>query len=252
MPTLLWKEFTEAWRSYRLLIQTVVLLAMGILGPLSARYLPQLLATMADVPEGLAEVMPVPDTAMAIGEYLDNVVQFGAILAILVPMAAVVGEKAAGTAEFTLSKPVRRSSLLLAKFIAYSATLGLAIAAAASGGYYYTGVLFEWLPAGGFLVANVLVFAYLLVLVALTLLSSTVARSQLAAAGMAFGGLLLLGLLGSIPRLGRHLPASLVAWARGWALSAPVDPAWSGLVFSLALLIGALTLACLIFRRQEL
>lgn len=252
MPTLLWKEFTEAWRSYRLLIQTVVLLAMGILGPLSARYLPQLLATMADVAEGLAEVMPVPDTAMAIGEYLDNVVQFGAILAILVPMPAVVGEKTRGTAEFTLSKPVRRSSFFMAKFVVHVGSFAVALVVAALGGYYYTGVLFEWLPIIPFLMANVLVWLYLSLLVGVTLLCSTVARSQLATAGMAFGTLLSLGLLSSIPALSRHMPGALIAWARALALSLPPEPRWSALGVSVGVIAGALALAWAIFRRQEL
>ncbi|MEW6567327.1 MAG: ABC transporter permease subunit [Chloroflexota bacterium] len=252
MATLLWKEFTEAWRSYRLLILAAVLLAAGMLGPLSAKYLPQLLARMADVPEALAELMPQPDKAMAVGEYVDNLVQFGAILAILMPMAAVVGEKAGGTAEFTLSKPVRRSSFLLAKFAAHATSFTVAVLAAALGGYYYTGLLFEWLPAANFLAANALVLLYLLVLVGLTLLSSTLARSQLAAAGVAFGALLAMRLLGAIPNLGRHLPAALIGWARALALSAPAEPAWSALALSLAVIGSALASAWLIFRCQEL
>lgn len=252
MLTLLWKEFTEAWRSYRLLIETAVLFAMGMLGPLSAKYLPPLLATMAEVPEGLVALIPEPDTAMAVNEYMDNVVQFGAILAILVPMAAVVGEKTAGTAEFTLSKPVPRSSFLVAKFVGHVTGMALAVLAAALGGYYYTGLLFEWLPAFGFLAANALVLLYLALLVSVTLLCSTLARSQLAAAGMAFGALLGLGLLGSIPKLGEHLPVALINWARELALSLSADPRWSALGVSLGMAGGALALAWAVFRRQEI
>lgn len=252
MRTLLWKELTEAWRSYRLLLVTAVLLVMGLLGPLSAKYLPVILANMANVPEGLAEVMPKPDAAMALTEYMDNLVQFGVILAILVPMAAVVGEKAGGTAGVTLSKPVKRWSFLLAKFVAHGVTFSVGILAAAVGGYYYTGVLFEWPPIGRFLAANALVLVYLLVFVAFTVLTSTLARSQLAAAGMAFGALVALGLLGAIPELGRHLPSALVAWSRLLTLSAPAQSAWGALAVSLGVIVTALTVAWIVFRRQEL
>ncbi len=252
MSTLLWKEFSEAWRSRRLPILTAVLLAMAMLGPLSARFLPEILAAMAEVPQGLIEAMPEPDTAMAVAEYFDNVVQFGAILAILVPMGAVVGEKTGGTAEFTLSKPVRRSSFLLAKFAAHAGSFGLALLVAALGGYYYTGVLFEWLPVAPFLTANLLVWLYFTVLVGVTLLCSTVARSQLAAAGMAFGVLLGMGLLGLLPNVNDHLPAAVIGWARALALSLPAEARWSAVGVSLAIAAGALALAWALFRRQEI
>src|SRR3990172_3675649 len=101
MATLLWKEITEQWRSYRLAIVATVLAAFGILGPLSAKYLPLMLAEVPGGPQGLADVLPEPDAAMAMSEYLDNLTQFGVILAILIPIAAVVGEKAGRSEEHT-------------------------------------------------------------------------------------------------------------------------------------------------------
>ncbi|OGO08948.1 MAG: hypothetical protein A2Z66_07370 [Chloroflexi bacterium RBG_13_66_10] len=252
MATLLWKELTEQWRSYRLPIVAAVLAAFGIMGPLSAKYLPLMLAEMPGVPEGLAEFMPQPDAALALGEYLDNLSQFGMILAILIPMAAVVGEKSVGTVEITLSKPVSRAAFLGAKFVANGITLGAGVFLAAVGGFYYTGVLFTWPPLGAFAAANALVFAYLLLFVALTLFASTLARSQLAAAGMSFGMLLGMGLLGAIPSLAPRLPAAVLGWARALALGAPADAGWSALAVCLVLIGAALLASWLIFRRQEL
>ncbi len=252
MRTLLWKELTEQWRSYRLLIVLAVLVAFGILGPVSTKYLPVLLANMADVPEGLAEIMPEPDITMAVTEYSGNLVQFGVILAVLVPMAAVVGERAAGTAEVTLSKPVSRGAFLLAKFLAYALTFTVGLAAATLAGYYYTGLLFDWVPLAGFLAANGLILVYLLVLVAITLLASTLARSQLAAAGIAVATLALLGLLGTLPPVGRLLPAAMLGWGNSLALGLPGEPAWGALAVSGILGAGALLVAWLLFRRQDL
>ncbi len=252
MSTLLWKEMLEQWRSSRLLIVAAVLTAFGLLGPLSTKYLPVLLSSMPGVPEGLAAVMPTPDVTMAVGEYMDNIVQFGVILAVLVPMAAVVGEKTTGTAEITLSKPASRAAFLAAKLVSYGAVLAAGMLLAAAGGYYYTGLFFEWLPAGRFLAANALVLLYLLVFVSITLLASTLARSQLAAAGVAFASLILFGLLGALPPLGPYLPASLIGWGRGLALGSQSEPAWRALATSSGLIAAALAVAWLAFRRQEL
>lgn len=252
MGTLIWKEITEQWRSYRLMIVAAVLAAFGMMGPLSAKYMPLLLAEMPGVPEGLAELMPEPDAAMALTEYLDNLTQFGVILAILIPMGAVVGEKAGGTAGMTLSKPVSRAGFLAAKFVANGVTLGTGVLLAALGGYYYTGVLFTWPPLATFAAANALLLAYLMLFASLTLLASTVARSQLAAAGMSFAMLILLGLLGVIPPIATRLPAAVLSWARALALGAPIEPAWGALAACLGLTAAALLGAWAIFRRQEL
>lgn len=252
MVTLLRKELREQWRSYRLLIVAAVLTAFALLGVLSVKYLPVLLANMAGVPEGLAQVMPAAEITMAVGEYVDSIVQFGVILAILVPMAAVVGEKVSGTAEITLSKPVSRLSFLLAKLIGYGFNFAVGIFVAALGGYYYTGLLFEWLPLARFALMNGLVLIYLLVFVAISLLASTLARSQLAAAGLGFGALIVFGLLGVFPNLAPYLPAALVGWARATILTPGVVPAWKALATSLGLIVFALGGAWLVFRRQEL
>lgn len=252
MGTLLWKEITEQWRSYRLVIVAAVLAAFGMMGPLSAKYLPLLLEEVPGVPEGLAEVLPRPDAAMALAEYIDNLTQFGVILAILIPMGAVVGEKQGGTAEMTLSKPVSRASFLAAKFLANALTLAVGVLLAALGGYYYTGVLFTWPSAAPFAAANALVLIYLVFFASLTLLASTVARSQLTAAGLSFSSLVLLGLLGILPAVGPRLPAALLRWARGLAVGALTEPRWEALAACLGLTAAALVGAWLLFRRQEL
>jgi ABC-2 type transport system permease protein len=252
MGTLLRKELLEQWRSYRLILTATVLVAFGILGPISAKYLPVLLANMAEVPEGLAGILPQPDASMAVTEYIDNIVQFGVILGILVPMAAVVAEKSSGTAEITLSKPVSRAVFLLAKFLAYTLAFTLGVSLAALAGYTYTGYLFTWLSLPGFLAANGLILLYLVLFVSVTLLASTLARTQLAAAGSAFGALLVLGLLGSIPSMVPYLPSALVGWARALALDAAVEPQWRAMGVSLGLIALALIAAWASFRRQEI
>jgi ABC-2 type transport system permease protein len=199
--TLFWKEWLEQRRSYRLLAAVIVLAIAGILGPLTAKYLPQMLASMADVPEGLAAILPAADISMAVGEYTDNLVQFGVLLALLLPMAAVVGEKTQGTAALSLSKPVSRFSFLAAKVTAQGVTLLVAVATASAIGYLYIGFLFGWLDPLSFAAANALFWVYFIVLLSMTILASTLARSTLAAAGMAFGALIALGILGGVPAL---------------------------------------------------
>ena len=235
-----------------MLAAVIVLAIAGILGPLTAKYLPQMLASMADIPAGLAAILPAADISMAVGEYSDNLVQFGALLALLLPMAAIVGEKTQGTAALTLSKPVSRLSFVAAKLGAQGLTLFLAVLTAVVIGYLYVGVLFGWLDPLGFAAANVIYWVYLMVLLSLTIMASALTRSTVASAGIAFGGLVALGILGSLPPLSAYLPSALLAWGRALALGLPAEPAWAALAVSIGLSLTAVALAWQVLLRQEL
>jgi ABC-2 type transport system permease protein len=252
MRTLLRKELREQWRSHRLLVVAAVLTAVGILGPLTARYMSELLGSIPGTPEGLEAVLPPPTADLAIGELTENLAQFGLILALLVPMAAVVGEKASGTAALTLSKPVSRAAFLAAKLLALLVTFTLGVSLAVGAGYAYTGMLFEWLPIGGFALLGATVLLYLFAYASLALLASTLMRSQLAAAGLAFGLALALGLVGTIPAVGAYLPSALLGWGRTAASGTLPELPWRSLLATAAGIPGLLALAWAALRRQEL
>ena len=252
MRTLLWKELLEQWRSYRLLVVVAVLTAVGLLGPLTAKYLPQILGSLPGAPPGLTGLLPESDARMAVEQYLKNLAQFGVILAVLVPMAAVAGEKANGTAAVTLSKPVSRAAFLISKFVSLAITFALGVFLAALAGYYYTGLLFQWLPVIGFLALSGLVLLYLMSYASVTLLASTIARSQLAAAGMAVGFLALVGVLGSIRVLANALPAALIPWGEALGLGLNARPNWAAMGVTLGVIVASVALSWAAFRRQEL
>lgn len=252
MKVLLWKELLEQWRSYRLLAVTAVLVVWGILGPLTARYMNELMATIPGTPQGLEAVLPKPTAELAVSELADNLAQFGLILALLVPMASVAGEKSSGTAAMVLSKPASRGVFLLAKLLALSVTFALGTGLGVAAGYAYTGILFTWLPPGGFVVLACALLLYLLSFASLTLLASTLMRSQLGAAGLAFGMALTLGLLGTLPAIAAYLPASLLGWGRAAASGATTELPWRAMLAVLALLPGMLLLGWAALRRQEI
>jgi ABC-2 type transport system permease protein len=252
MKELLLKEFRELWRTRKTIIVIAILFVFGLLGPLTVKYMPLILSEVPGVPDGLAEVMPEPDIVMAVDEYVQNLTQFGVILAILVPMASVVGEKKSGTAAMMLSKPVSRAAFLGAKWIMVALLFLSGVVIAGLGGYYYIGVLFEWLEPLNFLALNALVAIYLLMFLSITLFASSICPSQLAAAGVSFGWLILLGLLGTIPTLSPNLPSSLMQWGRNIALARSGEAAWGALGIAGSIILAAWLASWLSFRMQEL
>lgn len=244
------KEFMEQRRSQRLFIAVVVLAVFGLLSPLLAKLTPQIIG-MIPGGEQIATIIPTPTVNDAIAQYIKNISQFGVLLTLLFSMGAVAGEKDKGTAAMILSKPMPRGTFLMAKFLAVALTLTIAMAAAALGGYYYTAILFESLPAVGFLAMNGLLLFYMFVYAAVTLFFSTITRTQFIAIGGAAGVLILSGILSSLPTIGKYTPDALIGISAQVALRQPVMNWWPSWI-SLGLIVAALVCSWLVFRRQEL
>jgi ABC-2 type transport system permease protein len=244
------KEWLEQWRSYRMLIATIVLSLLGLMAPLTARFTPEL---MKRLPNGaaIARLLPTPTAMDAVTQYLKNISQLGLVLALLLTMGTVAREKETGTAAMMLVKPLSRGSFLAAKFIVLAGTFAIGIAIAAAGAWYYTRLLFGPLDVARWAALNALALAFIVVQIAITLFASVITRSQAAAGGLAFGGLLLLAVLGSLPGIGGYVPGRLLAWAATIMTGHPAA-AWPALGTSVAIVAAALIGARASFERQEL
>ena len=245
------KELTEQWRTKRVLVVGAVFLLFGLGSPLLARFTPELIGSIEGA-EQFAGLIPTPTTADALSQYIKNLTQFGFILAVLLGMGAVAGEKEKGTAAMILSKPLPRWAFVLSKFVAQSLVYGMAFLLAALGAWYYTSILFDPLGFGPFMLGNLLLIVWLLTFAAITLLGSTMARSVGAAAGMGLGGSIVVLLLGGLPRVGPLTPAGLVAWAGQLGLGGDVSPNGGALVASLVLITLCVIGAIATLETQEL
>jgi ABC-2 type transport system permease protein len=226
------------------------MILFGLISPLLAKVTPELLKSIPDMPPGLAEAIPVPSLADAVGQYVKNMSQFGILLALLMSMGSVVQEKERGTAAMMLTRQVSRETFVLTKFAALALTFTISLALAALACWYYTYLLFGALDWGPWLALNALMLVVFLVYMAASLLCSTIARTQGAAAGLAFAALILIGGLGALPRIGDYLPGKLFGWGIALVLG-PGEPAWGAVGVALVLIQIALRSAILIFRRQE-
>ncbi len=246
-------EFFKEWkyllRSYRLLIVAIVLLFFGLTSPILAKFTPQLMTLIPT--GGLTIQMPPPTVADAIGQYVKNMGQFGVLLGLLLTMGVVAQEQDRGTAAMMLVKPLPRGTFLLAKFLGLATLFAICLVIAGIAAYYYTYLLFEALNILYWLVLNLMVFTYIMVIVSITLLCSTITRSQGAAAGIAIGALIIGWFAGGILRLGKYMPGELITWGAR-LVQGDTSPSWIALGVSVGLIVVPLLAAWLIFKRQEL
>jgi ABC-2 type transport system permease protein len=248
------KELLQQVRTRRLLVVVAVFAIMGLMSPALARFTPELLGTIEEAKQ-FADLIPDPVAADAMTQYIKNITQFGFVLAVLLGMGAVAGEKERGTAAMIMSKPMSRWAFVTSKFAAQAAVYCLSFGVAAAGGYLYTLLLFGPIDLGNFLLINLLLLAWLLPFVAVALLGSTLASTTGAAAGVGFGGSVVLLLAGSLPGVGALAPGGLIAWATQLSTGTSGDQVMANggaLVMSCVIVLMCLIAAVGVFEEQEL
>ena len=248
---LLIKEMREQFRTSRMVAVAAVFVLFGILGPLTDRYMKELLDAIGSQGGGMTFQVPAPSLAGASAQILKNLTQFGIICALLLAMGSVAWEKERGTAGMIMTKPASRAAFLAAKLVAISINLGVAVILGCGLAYVYTVLLYpSAFPIGGYLAMMGLMWWTLVIFAAITMLGSTVTRSAIAAAGIGLVALLVMGLVGAIPVVGAFMPSSLPASQ----LVLGKDPGnfLGPLLFNVALVPVLFAATWLTFRRQEL
>ncbi len=251
---LLRKEVAEAWRTRRLPVVALLFVAVGIVSPLTARYLNEILG--AALGGDLSIPLPEPSAATALEQLQKNLGQLGALAAIALAMGSVSGELDRGTAALVLAQPVTRPAFLAAKLAGIAIVLGICTLAGVVVAWAYTVILFGGVPAAGWIAFAVLAWLTLLTWASLTFLASAATGSTTAAAGIGFVALVALSLLAVGPALDRFLPTGLggpgALIALGQGAEVDVARLATAVVGTVALILAAFAGAVAAFGRREL
>ena len=246
------KEIVELWRTYRLAITCGLFVVLGIAVPVLERYLRGITKLLGQIdPELGVGKTGVPDVV----ETLVHVLWlFGPLAAVLLTMAALAGERRAGTAALVAVKPVSRAALVWAKFVAAAMVLGLATALAVAATWLYASVLFGGLEVLPWIQLWLLAWLNTLVFAGITLAASASLASPAGAAAMGIAAFGVIGLAATVVTLNPWLPTGLGEVGQALVLTelgSDVDP-FRTVAASGALLIGSLAFAWLRFRRVDL
>ena len=144
--SLLKKEIAEQLKNYKFLISGLLFLFFAILSPVTAKYLPEIIAGIGNIP-GMAFDFPEPTYIDSISQYIKNLSQIVLFVLIFLTMGIVAVEKDKGTAAFVLVKPVPRHQFILAKVVAMWLNVTACLLVGAAACYVYTLILFGSCPA---------------------------------------------------------------------------------------------------------
>lgn len=204
------KEFTEQFRSGRLIILGLLFVLFGIMNPAIAKLTPWLLETMAD---SLAESgMIITDVKVSA---LDSWVQFfknmpmGLIAFVLLESSIFTKEYTSGTLVLSLTKGLERYKVVVSKALVLTVLWSLGYWLCFGITYGYTAYFWDNSIAQNFVLSVVCWWLFGMMVVALMVLFSTVAKSNTGVLLGTSGVVLASYLVGLLPKCSKYLPTFL-------------------------------------------
>lgn len=246
------KEFTEFTRTYKLLILGLVFLLFGIMSPLAAKYMPEIISQF--MPAGMEIEVSAPTALDSWMQFFKNVSQLGLFVAVILFGGIMSSEYSRGTLIHMLTKGLPRRTVVLAKFTAASLLWTGAYLLCFGAAYGYT--WFYWRSdanMSGLSVAIAATWLFGIFLLAITILGSVLCRNS-------YGCLLFTGiavvlqfLLNMLPKIKEFNPLELITEGTP-LLQGQIE---TGLFLKPTIIacVGTLlcvTLSCIIFNKKKL
>lgn len=243
------KEMTELARTWRLPVVGGVVLFFALSGPVLALLTPQLLESMQGQ-SGVIIQVPDPTWRDAYAQWIKNLTQIVAFVAIIAAAGSVAGEVAGSTTALVLTKPVSRTAFVVTKALALFGLVGAVVLVGAAATQAVTFVVFGEAPAAELWTSTLVWLAFAALLVAQAVFFSAILPT-LAAAGLGVGVFFAISLLALWGPAVRYSPVGLVT-APG-ELLASKNPELLWPLVTTALATGALVaIASAAFSRREL
>jgi ABC-2 type transport system permease protein len=247
----LWRlEWLRLVRTHRLLAIVGVYVFFGLTGPLTARYLAQILGRLGT--DGIKVEFPTPTPADGIDQFVGNAAQIGLLVVVLVASSALAFDARREMAVFIRTRVGNVRDILVPAYLVNTAGAVAGLVVGALAAWYETAVVLGSLPTGRMLLGIALEALFLAFAVAVVALAASVARSTVAAAGLTLAVLLGMGILGGLGGgLSRWLPTHLIAALTGLVRDvAPADYVPAIVVTVIATAAALVTAVALTARRE--
>jgi len=140
--TLFHKEIVENWRNKKWIWVPLVMILFSIMDPLSYYFLPEIMESVGEVPEGMVFEMPSIDPISALMMSIESLSTYGTIIITLISMGTIAGEKHQGITEMILAKPIKLSNYITAKWVSYILLSVLSLMISLCMSWYYINLLF--------------------------------------------------------------------------------------------------------------
>src|SRR5690625_985711 len=140
--TLLQKELLENWRNYKWLWVPIVITILTIMDPITNYFLPEIIESVGNLPEGAIIELPTPTTNEAVMMGLEQLGTLGILIIVLIAMGTIANERKSGVTELILTKPVRYTYYISAKWVSWNLLVWGSLLIAFFINWYYIQILY--------------------------------------------------------------------------------------------------------------
>lgn len=246
----LWKlEWIRLFRTRRWIALLGVYLFFGLIGPLSARYIREIIESFGG---GVQVVLEDPVAADGIASYVSNAAQIGLLVAVGIAAAALAFDAKPQMGIFLRTRVSHIRHIIAPRYVVVALAIMVSYAAGSIAALYESTVLMGSLPFGGWLLGTVLGCVYLAFAVAVVAAVAGKSKSVLVTTVVAIGVLLLLPLIGIAPEIGEWLPSYLVGAIDSLVRGGEFSEYWRSLGVTVTLTAASLWLAVRWAEQREL
>jgi ABC-2 type transport system permease protein len=204
----LWRlEWMRLIRTRRLVALLGAYLFFGLTGPITARYLSDILGQI-NTP-GVKVELPKPVPADGIAQFIGNASQIGLLIVVMVASSALAFDARREMAIFLRTRVTGLHAIVLPAYVVTTLAAIISLILGSLAAWYETAVLLGGLPVLRLLLGIGLSALFLAFAVAAVAFIATLVRGVLATTGVTLIVLLLMSILGNIGTLGRWLPTTL-------------------------------------------
>jgi ABC-2 type transport system permease protein len=252
--TLFQKEILEMWRNFKGIWVPITFILLGVSEPLTSYYMPQIIKSFGGLPKGAVIDIPPPTAAEVFIQGLSQYTTIGVLIIVLSTMGIIAAERKSGVAAIVLVKPVSYFSFVTAKWAGGFLLLWLSLSIGSIATWYYTGILFEWIPAGDLILSFFLYGLWLTLVLTLTVFFSAILLNPGIAGFLSLAIVILFSIVGStLSNWLEWSPSQLTSYANEVLMLRGVpDDTLPASLLSITCILLLLWVSVFIFRKKEL
>jgi len=252
--TLLQKELVEMWRNYKWIWVPITFILIGVQKPISTYYTPQIIDKLGGLPEGAVIKLPIPTAEEVLVQGLSDFSTLGVLIIVLSTMGMIAAERKSGVAAMILVKPVSYQSFVSAKWAGGLLLLWMSFFIGYLATWYYTGILFEWIPIADFFQSYFFFGLWFSVILTITLFFSSSFLSPGVAGFCSLAVVIIVSLVSSaLSNWLEWSPALLTSYASEVILGKGiVDHTISASILAVFIILILLGFGMFIFKKKEL
>lgn len=245
------KEFLEYYRTSKLIVMGVVFLLLGILNPATAKLTPELLKMINT--QGVEIKIPEPGAMDSWTQFYKNVPQIGIIVMVIFFCSLFASEFSKGTLIHILTKGMKRSTVIAAKFTMASCLWTACYWLTYAVTYVYTIYFWPKETTQHIFFAAFCLWLFGIFMIAVVITGGIVLKGVGGCLLFTGGVYVVLMLLQMIPHVAEYNPVQLTSVNMDFITGKrEVTEILKALVVTLVMIAGMLTGSCWLFNKKSL